>query len=328
MDQNATPSEEAAMTPTEESDRNFGIPDTDVEQWNMNDNVPQKAKEEAPEAGHPNQEAKQERLYGGKYKTVEEFEKAHKEAETRFHEMATEKKRFEDTLKQTRDQLSYAEQQRLRYEQMLSQHSVPDQKSNVVDDFRKNVNDDDRVIDSVTNLTKHVASELVDGKINPQLKEIQTELQKVKTRNFNDGLGEMKKNRPDFDKLLPEIGEYARQELGDIYSRMVEKGIAEPQARAFVDDLNLDLTYVDSVYKKVRGSKGKEYWAGEFQTSSSKEIETAKSDLAGGGGGSGEADSVSSEEFKRLLATPGASNDPKLRAMVGLRPKGPRGDRM
>lgn len=293
--QNAIPSQDAAMGNQEAIERNFGLPE-------------EIAEGKAPREGHPTPEAKQERTFAGKYKSVEDLEKAHKELESKLGRDAEERKQLKDTLNSYETRLSAAEQARVLYDQAMNQQRVPAHSQPDPDQvFKQVVNEDERVLNSVKSLTHHVSEGLLNEKVNPEIQRMRTEIQRTKANNFQLGLEMKKSANQDLAALMPEIQQVAQAELSDLQNRLLSQGVDPRVVQATIEDLNTDLGYVDSLYKKVRGSKPAEYWAGVLKTSAQKEIEDAKNQLGGGGASGDSGSSQSEEQFQRLLAKDGSS---------------------
>ena len=294
MSENATLLDQSTAI-SEEAERNFGISPT----------------EQAPQEGHPSPEVKEERLYGGKYKSIEDFEKAHKEAEAKFHEISTERKRIEDTLHTTQQRLSEAEQARLQYEAMLSQRTgvVQNQEPSSYEKFKTTINDDPNVMGTMAEFVQETANQAFAPRLQRH------DLEAIKTRNeiFSMRLEHKKEKDPVFTELLPEVSQTAAKELQALETKLLWQGMTPQQARGVIQDLNTDIEYTEQVYRRVLGSKGADFWASRINPAPKED--DAKKHLGGGGGSADGVDSDDSE-LQKLLNTPGASRDPKKDARI------------
>lgn len=296
--ENATtmePVAQAAISQKEMNERNFSIPMSDTEDVEV---------DEASRRGQPKPQPKEE-VIPDKFrgKSQAEIARSAQEAERKMHEATQETRSLQERLSQS-------EAARLRYEQMLTERSTPAprQDNSIRDDFKKFVNDDDKVLNTVEGLAGHKAREEV-SKIDPRIQSIERSNKLNRAQLFNLNLQTKVSLDPELGKLLPEIRQEAAMQLDYIAGNMLSRGMDPNQVKDFIEDLNYDMSFMDSCHKKVLGSKGKDYWSGVLNPQPTSDVnDEAKIHLGGASSNPDEGDQ-SNESLLKMAANPGGSDE-------------------
>lgn len=247
--------------------------------------APVEAQEGQPQVVEPQLPEK----YQGK--SIQDFVKMHEEAERRMHEATEQAAKIKREHEQLYSQYQI-DLQRFNSRQQVAPSNQPDP---TIEKFRKYVNPQDEVIDTVREFAVNHSRQAIMPEISNLSKEyqsVQAQLYQLAANNFYASDSEAKNLQSDIQNVGSQVGQL-------LYSNLLAAGLDKNQIDRVWNRVTYDTRMLPVLKAMARGMKSHDYFA-QFKQPTTVNNDDKKHLGSGGGSSTAQGGVVTKEQFDAM----------------------------